>query len=70
MVVRSKADETFVIVETLICPLQISHPFENVSCQGRIQIFFREGAPILVTFSSVAFFDRYNFKQRKYQKRL
>ena len=23
---RSKADETFVIVETLICPLQISHP--------------------------------------------
>ena len=22
---RSKADETFVIVETLICPLQISH---------------------------------------------
>ena len=25
LAVRSKADETFVIVETLICPLQISH---------------------------------------------
>ena len=25
LAVRSKADETLVIVETLICPLQISH---------------------------------------------
>ena len=28
---RSKADETFVIVETLTCPLQISHPTQNKS---------------------------------------
>ena len=27
---RSKADETLVIVETLICPLQISHSFRLV----------------------------------------
>ena len=29
---RSKADETFVIVETLICPLQISHLTHKHSC--------------------------------------
>ena len=27
---RSKADETFVTVETLICPLQISHLTQNI----------------------------------------
>ena len=31
---RSKADETFVIVETLICPLQISHL--NSNCSPRV----------------------------------
>ena len=42
----------------------VNKPFENVSCQGRIQnFFFREGAPIFVTFSSVVFFGRVNFKQ-------
>ena len=30
-------------------------PFENVSCQGRIQNFFVERASIFVTFSSVFF---------------
>ena len=45
-------------------------PFENVLCQGPIQHYFREGAPIFVTFSSVVFFGRVNFKQLKYQKRL
>ena len=29
---RSKADETFVIVETLICPLQISHSSLDFKC--------------------------------------
>ena len=33
----------------------VNMPFENVSCQGPIQHFFREGAPIFVTFSSVIF---------------
>ena len=33
----------------------VNKPFENVSCQGPNQHFFREGAPIFVTFSSVAF---------------
>ena len=33
----------------------VNKPFEIVSCQGRIQIFFREGAPNFVTFSSVVF---------------
>ena len=28
----------------------VNKPFENVSCQGRIRIFFREGASIFVTF--------------------
>ena len=27
---RSKADETFVIVETLICPLQITVPVDHM----------------------------------------
>ena len=27
---RSKADETFVVVETLICPLQIPHLTHNL----------------------------------------
>ena len=38
---RSKADETLVIVETLICPLQISHLnphiFDFVKCRGKYQ---------------------------------
>ena len=33
----------------------VNKPFENVSCQGPIQHFFRERAPIFVTFSSVVF---------------
>ena len=33
------------------------------------RIFFREGAPILVTLSSAFFFGRVNFRQLKYQKR-
>ena len=36
---RSKADETLVIVETLICPLQISHARNNFNGsydEGRI----------------------------------
>ena len=46
----------------------VKKPFENVSCQGPIQHFFREGAPIFVTFLSVVFFGRVNFKQLKYHK--
>ena len=48
----------------------VNKPFENVSCQGSIQHFLRERAPIFVAFSSVFFFGRVNFKQLKYQKRL
>ena len=48
----------------------VNKPFENVSCQGPIQDFFRERAPIFVTFSSKVFYGRVNFKQLKYQKRL
>ena len=33
----------------------VNKPFKNVSCQGRIQKFFREEASILVTFSRVFF---------------
>ena len=44
--------------------------FENVSCQGPIQHFFRERATIFVTFSSVVFLGGVNFKQLKYQKGL
>ena len=39
----------------------VKKPFENVSCQGRIQNFFREREPIFVTFSSVVFFGRGHF---------
>ena len=35
----------------------VNKPFENISCQGRIQNFFREGVLIFVTFSSVIFFS-------------
>ena len=50
----------------------VNKPFKKVSCQGSraYSAFFREGAPIFVTFSSVVFFGRVNFKQLKYQKRL
>ena len=44
--------------------------FENVLCQGPIQHFFWEGAPIFVTFSSAVYLGRVNLKQLKYQKRL
>ena len=33
----------------------VNKPFENVSCQGPLQHFFRMRAPIFVTFSSVVF---------------
>ena len=46
----------------------VNKPFENVSGKRRIfKIFFREVVPILVIFFNAAFFDRVNFKQRKYQ---
>ena len=44
-------------------------PFENVSCQGRIQKFFQGGTIKFCHFSSV-FFGRFDFKQFQYQKRL
>ena len=44
----------------------VNKSFENVLCQGRIQNFFQGGAPIFVTFLSVLFFGRVNFKQLKY----
>ena len=40
---------------TVRCIQERIKPFENVSCQGVCRIFFREGAPIFVTFSSVVF---------------
>ena len=43
--------------------MDVNKPFENVSYQGRIQNFFREGAPIFDTFLRVLFFSRVNFKQ-------
>ena len=43
-------------------------PFENVSCQGRIENFFREGAPNFVTFFNRIFCGRVNYKQLKKQK--
>ena len=43
----------------------VNKPFENVSCQGPIQLFFRERAPIFDTFLSVVFFSRVNFEQLK-----
>ena len=33
----------------------VNKPFENASCQGRMQNFFQEGSPTFVTFSSVVF---------------
>ena len=44
-------------------------PFENVSCQGPIQHFFREGHQFCHFFKH-SFFGRANFKQLKNQKRL
>ena len=38
--------------------------------RGVFRIFFREVAPIFITFSSVVFSGRVNFKQLKHQKRL
>ena len=35
----------------------VNKPFENVSCQERIQNFFQEEAPNFVIFSSVVFFS-------------
>ena len=48
----------------------VNKPFENVSCQGRIQKFLRERASIFVTFFKRIFSGRVNFKQLKFQKRL
>ena len=41
----------------------VNKPFENVSCQGRIENFFRKGTPNFVTFSSVFFFGKVNLSQ-------
>ena len=38
----------------------VNKPFENVSCQGRIQNFFQKVAPIFVTFSRVVFLANLN----------
>ena len=35
--------------------MDVNKSFENVSCQGRIQNFCKERAPIFVTFSSTVF---------------
>ena len=43
----------------------VNKPFENVSCQGRVQIFFQEGASHFVTFLSVFFSGKFTFKQLK-----
>ena len=40
---RSKADETLVIVETLICPLQISHA----------KLFFTVFVPLRILIDSI-----------------
>ena len=38
---RSKADETFVIVEALICPLQISQLFTSLNyCFSKFSVMF------------------------------
>ena len=41
----------------------VSKPFENVSCQVRIQNFFQRGASNFVTFSNEVFSRRVNVKQ-------
>ena len=43
-------------------------PVENVSSHKRIHTFFREEAPIFVTFSSVFLFGRVNFRHLRYLK--
>ena len=37
---RSKADETFLIVETLICPLQISNLLNIITVPGYYNVWF------------------------------
>ena len=48
----------------------VNKPFENVSCQGRIENFFQVGGTNFRHFFKHVFFGRFSFKQLKYQKRL
>ena len=57
-------------VRRLDAKKSINKPFENVSCQRRIQIFFRKGASNFDIFSSVLFSGRINLKQNEEPKRL
>ena len=38
----------------------VNKPFENVSCQGRIQKFFQDDYQFFCHISSVIFFDSFN----------
>ena len=48
--------------------MNVNERFENVSSQGRVRKFFREGAPTFGKFSSVVFSRRINLKQIEEQK--
>ena len=48
----------------------VNKPFEDVSMSGAYSEFFQGGGINFRHFSSVVFFDRFNFKQLKRQKRL
>ena len=48
----------------------VNEPFENVSCQGRIQKFFEGGGINFRHFIQAIFSGRVIFKQLKCQKRL
>ena len=49
---------------------RVNKPFENVSCQGRIQKFFEGGTSIFVTFFKRVSSGGVIFKLLKCQKRL
>ena len=55
---RSKADETLVIVETLICPLQISQPSAFVFISAN-QVFVTNNATVNASSAHfVNFFEK------------
>ena len=45
---RSKADETFVIVETLICPLHISHKIALVCSKSKTALILHSNLILVV----------------------
>ena len=48
----------------------VNKPFENLSCQGRVQNFFQGGGTNFRHFFKHIFFGRVNLKLIKYRKRL